>query len=224
MIDAYVNEINVSLENKHYYSALSLALILPDICGSVEFPNKTVTERYIGWYDKYIGEYLKAEVEDAELRKPYLSGEMVYNLRNTFLHNGQPDIVSEKIKDADNQIQRFKLFVCNEMEFNEITLSGKIDDIPIKSISVDIRYLCRIISGCALWFYSNNIEKFNRDSEILICDSIDEVLIYTRKNMEDMCIENISKETGDKSAKYSFINPQITVLPPKRIRYERDKS
>ena len=52
MIDKYVEDIRSSLENKQYYAALSLALTLPDICGSVEFPNKEIHERYIGWYDK----------------------------------------------------------------------------------------------------------------------------------------------------------------------------
>ena len=30
---------------------------------------------------------------------PYLSGEVLYNLRNAFLHQGNPNIVSSEIKD-----------------------------------------------------------------------------------------------------------------------------
>ena len=62
MIDTYVNDIKRSLSNRLYYPALSLALTLPDICGSVEFPNKQIHERYIRWYDVYIGDELKIQV------------------------------------------------------------------------------------------------------------------------------------------------------------------
>ena len=81
MIDIYVNDIRNALKNQSFFSALSLALTLPDVCGMAEFPNKQVAERYIGWYDKYIGAFIKNS-EPFE-QSPYLSGEMVYNLRNT---------------------------------------------------------------------------------------------------------------------------------------------
>lgn len=45
MIDIYVKDIKVSLENKAYFSALALALALPDICGSAEYPNESVAKR-----------------------------------------------------------------------------------------------------------------------------------------------------------------------------------
>lgn len=47
MISIYVNNIRYSPENKCYFSTLSFALPLPDICGMVEFKNKTVVGRYV---------------------------------------------------------------------------------------------------------------------------------------------------------------------------------
>lgn len=76
-ISDYVKDIKCALQNKCYYSALSLTLTLPDMCGMAEFPKKQVGERYIEWYNKYLGEYTANGIEDEE---PYLSGEIIYNL------------------------------------------------------------------------------------------------------------------------------------------------
>ena len=46
-ISDYVKDIKCALQNKCYYSALSLTLTLPDMCGMAEFPKKQVGERYI---------------------------------------------------------------------------------------------------------------------------------------------------------------------------------
>ena len=54
MIDKLIEEINKALENELYFSALSLALTLPDICGKAEYPDKGSTSRYQLWYDEYI--------------------------------------------------------------------------------------------------------------------------------------------------------------------------
>ena len=56
MINKIIEEIDKSLEIEAYLSALSLVLILPDICGKAEYDsNKKNKERYINWFDEYIG-------------------------------------------------------------------------------------------------------------------------------------------------------------------------
>ena len=61
---------------------LALALALPDICGAAEFSDDTpVAKRYIGWFDKYVYPFVGDQSDI-----PNLTGELVYNLRNTFLH------------------------------------------------------------------------------------------------------------------------------------------
>lgn len=58
MINKIIEEIDKSLEIEAYLSALSLVLILPDICGKAEYDsNKKNKERYINWFDEYIGKY-----------------------------------------------------------------------------------------------------------------------------------------------------------------------
>ena len=55
MIDYYVNEIHTCLKNRCWFAALSLTLMLPDICGEAEYPNKQVGERMFNpWVGKII--------------------------------------------------------------------------------------------------------------------------------------------------------------------------
>ena len=42
---------------------------------------------------------------------PYLSGEVLYNLRNAFLHQGNPNIVSSEIKDIRCKVDEFNLVI-----------------------------------------------------------------------------------------------------------------
>lgn len=43
-----------SIKDDNLYSALSLALMMPDICGSLENPGPNKSRaRYIAWYDKW---------------------------------------------------------------------------------------------------------------------------------------------------------------------------
>ena len=53
MIDVYVKDIMNALKKRSYFSALALALALPDMCGAVEYPNESVSERYIKWYQEH---------------------------------------------------------------------------------------------------------------------------------------------------------------------------
>ena len=162
MIPDYVNDIRRSLENKCYYSALALTLALPDICGYVEYPEKNVFERYTEWYDEHIGNNLSKLNEGFDDNHPWLSGEMVYNLRNTYLHQGEPRIVPEKVKEPSNQLDRFLLVlgdgtIVNQMTFNLASADGSLD---YKMISIDITYLCELICVNALQYYEENRSKF----------------------------------------------------------------
>lgn len=165
MIDKYAEEIKSALSNGLYFPALSLALILPDICGSVEFPGKMIHERYIRWYDIYIGDELKAEWEKVGVGAPYLSGEVVYNLRNTFLHSGLPELDYKKIKDEENRINSFNLFTGDSRGMNQFAVSFK--DIPYKAIVVDVSFLCEVICEKALLYYSMNKDKFSFDYNVI---------------------------------------------------------
>ena len=159
MIDYYVNEIRTCLSNRCYFAALSLTLMLPDICGVAEYPDKQVAERYISWYDNCLGAYLKQERMFEG--QPYLSGEIVYNLRNTFFHQGKADIIASKVRETQNQIDRFTLILGDGTVMHTVSLTVNAGDVWYRNIFVDVVFLCGIICDAAQWYYQNNKEKFD---------------------------------------------------------------
>ncbi len=46
-----ISDIKRALDVDCYFSALALALTLPDMCGKAEYPEKRCGERYKDWYD-----------------------------------------------------------------------------------------------------------------------------------------------------------------------------
>lgn len=169
MIEVYVNDIKHSLKNKCYFSALALALTLPDMCGMVEFSDKSVSERYVEWYDKYLGIYMAQGNNDLEEANPWLSGEVIYNLRNTFLHQGSPNVISHKIKDVSNQIDKFILVLGDGTKLWNSTVNIDIGNgkATFKAILVDVTYLCNNLCDCALWYYENERQKFGFDFDVV---------------------------------------------------------
>lgn len=162
MVELYVNDIENALKNKSYFSALAMSLALPDICGAAEYPNETSTaKRYIEWYNKYLGEYMSDDSGN-----PYLSGEIVYNLRNTFLHAGSPNIDSNKVKDEANQLDGFGLILGDGTKIWSATLFINTSIVKLRTMIVDVTYLCKTICDRSLWYYKNNTNKFHFDFSI----------------------------------------------------------
>ena len=106
---------NKALDNDCFFSALSLALTLPDICGKAKYPTDGNKKRYIAWYDEYVGAYEQCPGEEGEM--PYLSGEVVYQLRCSFLHQGNPNIDKGKINEECCKIDKFVLLTEKKKEF-----------------------------------------------------------------------------------------------------------
>ncbi|MBD5469509.1 MAG: hypothetical protein HDR21_15395 [Lachnospiraceae bacterium] len=208
MIPIYVNEIRCSLENKCYFSALALALTLPDICGMVEFPNKSVAGRYIEWYDKYLGVYMAHGKDNLGGNNPWLSGEIVYNLRNTYLHQGNPGIVSDKVKEEANQFDKFILMLGDGTVIQNITMNieagtHKTEKITYRMITVDVTYLCDSICDCALWYYENNQNKFTFNFSIITQEELmspsEETLQFTQGDvLAEILNQKLEKEGSTK--------------------------
>ena len=100
-IDDYINEIKSSLKNKNYLSALSVALMIPDICQK----NDNAIANYADWYNKYVfekmynmsyGEYERIKNNLSELSQIRLDGDVCYSLRCAFLHSGTSSLFYKK--------------------------------------------------------------------------------------------------------------------------------
>ena len=190
MISVYVNDIQNALKNHCYFSALSLALTLPDICGMAEYPSSPVTDRYIKWFDKYIGESVS---RSEHTESPYLSGEMVYNLRNTYLHQGSPNVISSKVREERNQIDKFMLVLGDGTQIQKMTFTVDVGmgKAVFRSIMIDVTFLCNSICDSALWYYQNHKEKFSFDFTVL-----PQTWLYGKESPLDSIVPN-SDPIGD---------------------------
>lgn len=166
MITRLINEIKKSLDNDIYLSSLITSLTLPDICGKAEFPelsgNKHSKERYTKWYDSHIANYEKNDsINGSDF--PYLSGDVLYNLRCSLLHQGNPNV------DSRVNIQYFELIVEDKNEFDMYVSSSGIwthkdfkdNDVIERRLCINIRELCLKICREVELYYIDNKEKFN---------------------------------------------------------------
>lgn len=212
MIEIYVNNIKRSLKDKCYFSALALALALPDMCGMVEFPEEqSVSKRYIEWFDKYLEPSFKNERGEDGDGSPWLSGEVVYNLRNTYLHQGLPSINSGKIKEETNQIDKFTLMLGDGTLIQQMTscIDFNNGEVVVRNIIIDITYLCENLCDCALWYYQNNSEKFSFNFSIIVQDELknSKPLDFS----EDVLAKVINKKLSDTGSTRRVVeNPEFT--------------
>lgn len=179
MINRLIEDINKALDAEAYMAALSLVLTLPDICAKAEYGDSLGNrKRYIKWFDEYIGQYEKPPIKSGETQMPYLSGEVVYQLRCSILHQGTPNIDTDKIKDESCRIDHFTLVIEKKKPFDIYTDFASISSMicprqskPVRSYEVNIRRLCLIIVSTVRNYYEENQDKFTFFSyNIFDCD------------------------------------------------------
>lgn len=167
MINELVREIVGCLKSGYYMAALTTALTLPDICGKAESPEleKKTKLRYINWYNKYIGEPEKERFMN--FGEFYQNGELVYSLRCSLLHQGNPNI-EDKISDK-NRIVYFELLYQKEegaricmgtSESQLIKVDAEEKSVNIK-YCINIKLLCYKLCKAASEYYRKNKEKFD---------------------------------------------------------------
>ena len=197
MIIKLVQDIRKALENNLYFVALSSALTLPDICGKAAYPEESSSRRrYISWYDEEIGKYEK-NPEDKE-NMPYLSGEVIYSLRCSLLHEGNPNMNNDSLR-ADLPIDHFSLVIEKAKPFDIYSDSSSISNFGDKNIreySMNVRRICMILCNVAESYYKEYKDKFHFNYEIIDWDeatshlpSIDmeKVINELAKSCEELC-------------------------------------
>lgn len=197
MIIQLVQDIRKALENNLYFVALSSALTLPDICGKVAYPEESSSrKRYISWYDDEIGKYEK-NPEDKE-NMPYLSGEVIYSLRCSLLHEGNPNMNNDSLR-ADLPIDHFSLVIEKAKPFDIYSDSSSISNFGDKNIreySMNVRRICMILCNVAESFYKENKDKFHFNYEIIDWDEVtshfpsidmEKVINELAKSCEKLC-------------------------------------
>lgn len=162
MLLRLIEDMNRALDENCYLAALSIALMLPDICGKAEFPDEGTGKRYKGWFDKYVAPYEKSPFNGEDnTEMPFLSGELVYQLRNAYLHQGNPNIEKASVKEECNKIDHFQLVIERKNEFDIYADASGVRDDGYRSYRLNIRRLCLIIGKTAAGYYKANKEKFD---------------------------------------------------------------
>lgn len=171
MVDMIVNEIRKALEQDLFMVALTTALTLPDICGKAEFPNEKNWKRYISWYDNEITSNKRkgrgTTVEDM----PELDGSVVYSLRCSLLHEGNPNINNEQLaKNKTKPIDHFVLTVEHGEGLVVCLDESKVSRDGTRSYSMSVRGLSYSICDAAERYYKKNKDKFNFNYELVDLD------------------------------------------------------
>lgn len=175
MVDRIVQDIRGALEHNLFFVALNSALTLPDICGKAAYPDeKCSSKRYVDWYDEYIGLYEKAPIPNGQEKMPYLSGRIIYSLRCSMLHAGEPNVNGNSVKRKAD-IDHFSLIVQKAQAFDIYSDSSSIMEFgtnKVRSYRMSVRRICMILCATAESYYRDNKEKFLFDYEIIDWDEV----------------------------------------------------
>jgi hypothetical protein len=80
-----LNSIRAAVDHENWLAALAVTLMLPDICGSIQWPEeKKSRTRYRKWWDEHFGD----SYQYGKGPNHHVTGDEVYQLRCAYLHEG----------------------------------------------------------------------------------------------------------------------------------------
>lgn len=182
-----LEEISTALNHKLFQSALALALTIPDICGQIEYPElvnsktgkRKIGQQYIRWFDNYVAHYYADDTgwtDDYKYAKnSFFTGQMCYELRCSFLHSGNDDIVHfNDLKDnKSNYNFKFTLSVNGSDSVQRIFIHNSNDiDNPIAqfNVTLDIVNLCKFLRIAGEKYYHDKGSHNFKDNNLIILD------------------------------------------------------
>ncbi len=178
-IYSILRELEDCLKEKKYFAALSIALILPDICSKIMDDKETGGNRYSKWCNVYLVPYLPSIMNIMLFETDW--GRIIYQLRCGVLHNGENDAKEYK-KYKHFKLEDFNLYVDESKKPLECPLRLRKIDNRIEyqnetyvKIDIDIRYLAYIIEQGTLAFI-NDLNLNEQDFPVL------EINVYGNNN------------------------------------------
>jgi hypothetical protein len=96
-----------AIDAGNLYAGLSLALMLPEICASLEDPGPGKSQkRYEGWCRIWLQPKFTHRIGIGKDEHVFLSAEDCFQLRCSLIHSGSVEIAANKV----NQLNRFEFF------------------------------------------------------------------------------------------------------------------
>lgn len=170
-----ISALNKCLESENWYAALSMAIAMPDICGSFDYPSETSSEtKYVKWFDNYLKHNYTHEVGAEHKVITFLSGSDCYALRCAYLHYGSDNIEKQRAKKA---LDKFSFFSPSRWITAHSNLSS---DKRINKLQLQVDIFCRdILKAVKSWYQSKSEdERKEIDSQLLIIHSLDEGISF----------------------------------------------
>lgn len=90
-MDEFIKSIEKAMSNKNYIAAITMAIIIPDICGQIEFNNKH--------YKKWFEAYMPATYND------HITGSDAFAMRCAFLHSFSGRLTAQNAHDKLDQYE-----------------------------------------------------------------------------------------------------------------------
>lgn len=158
-ISPMISDVEQCLNNKTYYAALTLALALPDICSTLEYPEiiNNSKMRYKRWLEKYFFDIHN------DYKNVMKSGD-VYALRCAYLHNGSDSLENHSAREILN---KFRFIHAPENWF--VHLNSLINN-GVNTLQLDVSEFCNeILDAVNSFLYLNKEnESINKEAEKMI--------------------------------------------------------
>lgn len=177
-IEDFLDEIKSCIDNKNFLSALSMTLIIPDICSriSVELNDSTSrTNKYESWFNRWVyrkyysmpnGKYIRRlKSLNPELYRIKFNGAVCYKLRCSILHQGNLNLELPR-NDKDKlkmKITNISLCLNSKSDFQYGESTGIVTSSNKKEISLRINIITlmnNMISGCHDFLEYYNLKNY----------------------------------------------------------------
>lgn len=136
-----INDVEICLKNNAVFAALLVALTLPDVCGTVEYPNLGVGQRYKKWYENYIYNIISPPSE--EILPFDFTAKFAYALRCALVHQSNTKVA--------------KLNVMIPLDMGKCGMIASAGSHP--PVWIEARNICRLICDCVRSYYEKNRDK-----------------------------------------------------------------
>lgn len=172
------DSVKLSLENRNWYSAIAVSLMLPDICSKITDGQKGSGRKYAEWFDNYVGylyksNYSENQIEMARIhnspnlegmiRGTKLSGNDCYALRCAYLHEGLGEITEQRAREILDEIK----FLEPNYQFN---MHGSIVN---NKLVLHIDEFCQhILDGIDTWVNSLDEDQIQRLNSFMTVKNI----------------------------------------------------
>ena len=130
------------VHDKNWYGAITIALTLPDICGSIDAPGRNNSKRRsVAWFDRYVANAYQIELNGD--RAIFMTGRDCYALRCAALHQGTFDVSDHRARDVVDK------FIFHHSELIRIHNAKQSQG---KKLVIDITTFCLdIAAGVEAW-------------------------------------------------------------------------